>query len=77
MTARARVSIVQICPPGRALGAGDLHEWSRRRAAGLSGAGLDRSKPAKPDKLDAAAAFLSRHGYDAFTGARPRRHRRK
>ena len=28
---------VTICPPGEALGAGDLQRWSRNRALGRSG----------------------------------------
>ena len=40
----AKVTVVQICPPGRAVGADDLQRWSSRRAGGRSGAGIDRAQ---------------------------------
>ena len=40
----AKVVVIEVLPPGRAIGADDLQRWGQRRATGRSGAGADRTQ---------------------------------
>lgn len=48
---------VTVLPPGEAIGARDLQQWSHNRRLGRSGVSMPREKP----KKDAADRWLERH----------------
>jgi hypothetical protein len=56
-----KVKITKL-PPGRALGAGDLHEWAQRRNAGRSGVYVGKTEREQQARRleDAADRWLRR-----------------